>query len=334
MSPTTMSPTTAAPSTQTPTTPCGVCGCGVAVTDTDMDGTPDCNDGCPNDKDKIAAGKTCLLAPRLFPNAAHTFLLAVRAISVSERSFCLLSFARRPVRPCFFIDVGVCGCGNPETDSDGDGTQDCIDDYHGSPPWHHNMYCDSVNDGPGVTATLDTCKDQCSGDSTCFGVTMKETRTCSDEPFPEDAKNGYTCAQRASWHGGPCSDVPHQVDADNGYTCAQRKQWEPSTGCRSWLNNHCFQSCWNCNPPGQTAAPKQQAAPIGTTEVKCWMCHKTTTGTGAGYMTYWHQGRSPGRKATALQAVNSLLLGNRTRTQLPKNSTFLQKPRGAVTDRS
>ncbi len=30
----------------------GACGCGVADTDTDSDGTPDCNDGCPDDPDE------------------------------------------------------------------------------------------------------------------------------------------------------------------------------------------------------------------------------------------------------------------------------------------
>jgi len=36
----------------------GICGCGIPDTDTDSDGTPDCNDGCPNDPDKTTPG-TC-----------------------------------------------------------------------------------------------------------------------------------------------------------------------------------------------------------------------------------------------------------------------------------
>lgn len=36
----------------------GICGCGTPDTDTDLDGTPDCNDLCPNDPNKIAPG-TC-----------------------------------------------------------------------------------------------------------------------------------------------------------------------------------------------------------------------------------------------------------------------------------
>ena len=34
-----------------------MCGCGVADTDTDTDGTPDCNDGCPNDVNKTSPGQ-------------------------------------------------------------------------------------------------------------------------------------------------------------------------------------------------------------------------------------------------------------------------------------
>ena len=34
----------------------GACGCGVADSDSDSDGTPDCNDGCPSDPDKTSPG--------------------------------------------------------------------------------------------------------------------------------------------------------------------------------------------------------------------------------------------------------------------------------------
>ena len=61
----------------------GICGCGVADTDSDGDGTADCNDGCPNDPNKI--------------------------------------------------ELGVCGCGVADTDSDGDGTADCNDNCPSDP---------------------------------------------------------------------------------------------------------------------------------------------------------------------------------------------------------
>jgi hypothetical protein len=55
----------------------GACGCGVAETDSDGDGTPNCNDGCPNDPNKTAPG--------------------------------------------------ACGCGSADTDANGNGTADCND---------------------------------------------------------------------------------------------------------------------------------------------------------------------------------------------------------------
>ncbi len=55
----------------------GACGCGIADTDNDNDGTADCNDGCPTDPNKTAPG--------------------------------------------------ACGCGIADTDSDNDGIADCVD---------------------------------------------------------------------------------------------------------------------------------------------------------------------------------------------------------------
>jgi hypothetical protein len=73
----------------------GVCGCGVADTDSDGDGTPDCNDNCPSDPNKT--------------------------------------------------EPGICGCGIPDTDSDGDGIPDCIDiddeDNFGDEDGNNNRDC-------------------------------------------------------------------------------------------------------------------------------------------------------------------------------------------------
>jgi len=74
--------------------------------DGDGDGTPDCVDGCPNDPDKTAPG-TC-------------------GCGVPETPDCPGDLC--PDDPNK-TEPGVCGCGVPDstTDTDGDGTPDCVD---------------------------------------------------------------------------------------------------------------------------------------------------------------------------------------------------------------
>ncbi len=88
----------------------GMCGCGVADTDTDLDGTPDCNDGCPADPNKIVAGVCgCGVAD------TDTDLDGTPDCN----DLC-------PNDPSKF-SAGACGCGFSDVDSDGDGTPDCND---------------------------------------------------------------------------------------------------------------------------------------------------------------------------------------------------------------
>ena len=93
----------------------GICGCGIVDTDSDGDGTPDCNDHCPNDPNKTGPG--------------------------------------------------ICGCGIVDTDSDGDGTPDCNDNCPNDPDKVQPDICgcgvsdvDTDNDG-----FLD-CNDHCPND--------------------------------------------------------------------------------------------------------------------------------------------------------------------------
>ncbi len=94
----------------------GVCGCGVADTDSDSDGTPDCNDACPNDPDKIEPG-AC-------------------GCGVSETDTdgdgtpdCIDLCPTDPTK----IEPGACGCNNGATDSDADGLCDAIDNCPNTP---------------------------------------------------------------------------------------------------------------------------------------------------------------------------------------------------------
>ena len=76
----------------------GVCGCGVPDTDTDHDGTPDCNDKCPNDPNKIAPG-VC--------GCGHPDVDTDHDGTLDCNDAC-------PTDP-HKIAPGACGCGHPET---------------------------------------------------------------------------------------------------------------------------------------------------------------------------------------------------------------------------
>ncbi len=90
----------------------GACGCGVPDTDSDGDGVLDCEDQCPDDPNKK--------------------------------------------------EPGVCGCGNPDTDADGDGIADCHDQCPDDPDKNGPGICgcgvaDTDSDGDGTPDCIDGC---------------------------------------------------------------------------------------------------------------------------------------------------------------------------------
>ena len=93
----------------------GICGCGVADTDTDDDGTADCNDACPSDPAKVAAGVCGCGVADIDTDDDGT------ADCVDE---CPDDVHK--------IAVGICGCSIPDIDSDEDGIADCQDPFPNS----------------------------------------------------------------------------------------------------------------------------------------------------------------------------------------------------------
>ena len=92
----------------------GACGCGTPDTDSDGDGTPDCNDECPNDPNKVAPGACGCGTPDADSDGDGTPDCIDGCDDDSNK-----------------VAPGACGCGTPDTDSDGDGTPDCNDVRNG-----------------------------------------------------------------------------------------------------------------------------------------------------------------------------------------------------------
>jgi len=88
----------------------GLCGCGVPDTDTDGDGTPDCNDGCPRDASKTSPSACGCGIPDTDTDGDGT---------LDCKDGCPHDASK--------TSYSVCGCGVPDTDTDGDGTPDCRD---------------------------------------------------------------------------------------------------------------------------------------------------------------------------------------------------------------
>ena len=94
----------------------GICGCGVADTDSDNDGTADCNETCDLDSNKTLAGQCgCGIADTDSDNDG--------AADCNETC----DFDSLKTSP------GSCGCGIPDTDSDSDGISNCEDQCSSDP---------------------------------------------------------------------------------------------------------------------------------------------------------------------------------------------------------
>lgn len=127
----------------------GVCGCSTPDTDSDSDGTPNCNDACPNDGNKIAAG-VC--------GCGKADVDTDKDGALDCQDSCPTDATKTA--------AGICGCGISDADSDGDGTADCKDQCVSDPKKVAGGTCgcgiaDTDRDGDGTA----DCKDQCPSDA-------------------------------------------------------------------------------------------------------------------------------------------------------------------------
>ncbi|MHC4445155.1 MAG: FG-GAP repeat domain-containing protein [Planctomycetota bacterium] len=108
----------------------GQCGCGTPDTDTDTDTVADCIDNCLNDPnptqvdtDTDGVGDACDNCPNT-PNTNQ----ADEDIDGFGDACDMCPYDPNK------IDMGICGCGTPDTDTDNDGVADCIDKCQDTPP--------------------------------------------------------------------------------------------------------------------------------------------------------------------------------------------------------
>ena len=183
----------------------GICGCGVPDTDSDGDGTPDCNDGCSADAAKTTPGTCGCGVPDTDSDGDDT---------LDCNDGCPLDAAK--------TTPGACGCGVPDTDSDGDGTLDCEDACpNDAAKWMTPGVCgcgtaDTDSDGDG---TLD-CNDQCP-DHTL--KTVPGICGCSVADTDSDGDDTPDCNDPCPYDGtkiepGTCGCGAPDVDSDGDGT--------------------------------------------------------------------------------------------------------------------
>jgi hypothetical protein len=123
----------------------GICGCGVPDDDSDGDGTLDCEDGCPVDPDKVEPGICECGIPDDDGDADGTLDCEDGCPDDPEK-----------------VASGVCGCGVPDDDGDGDGTLDCEDGCPQDPDKVDPGVCDcGVPDDDADGDGTPDCEDGC-----------------------------------------------------------------------------------------------------------------------------------------------------------------------------
>ncbi len=257
----------------------GVCGCGVADTDSDSDGTPDCNDGCAADPNKTAPG-VCGCG------------VADTDSDLDGTPDCNDGCAADPNKTA----PGVCGCGVADTDSDGDGTPDCCT---GDEQCGQCERCDlgtnacvaisvgSVCADTGVACTL-TCSITagcipgvcCTSDNECGQCQTCNLGTNTCVVTPDCCTSDNECGQCESCdlETNTCAAISvSSVCADTGVactlTCSIAVGCIPGVCCES--DNECGQ-CQTCNLGTNTCVETPDCC---TGDEQCGQCETCDLGT-------------------------------------------------------
>ena len=158
----------------------GICGCGTPDTDSDGDSTPDCIDQCPDDPNKTEEGHCGCGVSDIYPDGTSKIDCDDECPydpNKTKPGFCGCGIPddanNDNLVDCFAICVsstvekelfGVCGCDTLDTDTDDDGTPDCIDKCPDDPNKIKEGSCgcgtlDTDTDDDGTPDCIDECPD-------------------------------------------------------------------------------------------------------------------------------------------------------------------------------
>jgi Tol biopolymer transport system component len=126
----------------------GICGCGLTDNDSDSDGTPDCHDACPIDSAKVTPG-----------------ICGCGIADIDSDSDGIADCVDQCPSDINKTVAGICGCGVLDTDTDNDGTADCHDSCPLDPNKINQGICgcnvaDTDSDSDGKADCIDNCPSQ------------------------------------------------------------------------------------------------------------------------------------------------------------------------------
>ena len=242
----------------------GICGCGTPDTDTDGEGTADCIDPCPNDPDKIDPGSCGCGTPDTDTDGDGT-------------PDCIDGCPSDPEK----IDPGICGCGVSDVDTDKDGTADCNDSCPDDPNKIEPGSCgcgtpDTDTDGDGTPDCNDPPISDCGScfKGVCDGVCQptKEAGTacpdCSSTPIENDCGDGAcdpgedmcSCPEDCGTPAGSETSCTDGVDNDCDYSIDCK-----DSDCTD--NSAC--STDDCLPKGALCDPNVKCCSGKCAGIKC-----------------------------------------------------------------
>ncbi len=162
-------------------------------------------------------------------------------------------------------DAGVCGCGVPDTDTDGDGTPDCVDACPVDPPGYGTS-CDSA---PNACGGIGQGTIQCDG--SCDAVTPADPPAYGSAC--DSAPNACaSTAQGTTQCDGSCNAVTPANPPGYGAACASTPN---ACGSIAQGTTQCDGSCnavTPANPPGYGAACASTPNTCGSTAQGTTQC--------------------------------------------------------------